>query len=370
MERAQQSVPSSLNAASSARGHERPAQEPTASVLQLVPAMEALAGYGGCAEPLLRRFRLPDPGSASPTQRVPQSALCDFWDACAEASGDPVFGLRIGIVCARKPPPAMPQVMLHLARHAATLGDVIAMTVHYERLCEEGRRGELLVDGERAIWRWHTTHGARFSRPFSEHVLGALSKPELWAARDPAEVELLEVHFPLGAPSDLSLYASHFGVPLRFGCGYQAIVFSRASLAARAPSGDASLAPLLMRVADEELGRVPSIACFAEQVRAELARPRTHEPPPSAVAMAKRLGVGERTLRRRLAEEHTSYYELVDEFRKSRAQALMSDRRRSLLEVAFMLGFSEQNSFSRAYRRWFGVAPNSQRRRAPEPRGS
>jgi AraC-like DNA-binding protein len=341
----------------------RCAQGPSAWVKLLTLPLRRLAKLGIDPRPLLEKHGLPHPMACDEATRIGQAALCDFWDACARVSGDPAFGLHVSLQYLEQVVPSMPTVLHHLTRHADTLGDAIAHAVRYERLCQEGRRGELVVDGERATWRLQATHGVRFSRVFSEHVLAYLARPAHWANRNPAQVELLEVHFPLSAPDDRREYDAHFRVPLRFDCGYQALVFSRKSLEARSMQGDPTLVPLLRRVAEEELARVPSFDLFSERVRARLAEDSMHGPV-SLTTMARKLGLGERTLRRRLSEENTSYYELVDEWRKGRAQQLVCNRSRNIMEAAALLGYAEQNSFARAYRRWFGTSPGEDRKRA------
>lgn len=68
-----------------------------------------------------------------------------------------------------------------------------------------------------------------------------------------------------------------------------------------------------------------------------------------------------RTLQRRLEEEGLSFRVLVDQTRAHRAESLLADDRYTLSEIAYQCGFSEQASFSRAFKRWFGVTPSQYR---------
>ncbi|MEL7028160.1 MAG: helix-turn-helix transcriptional regulator, partial [Pseudomonadota bacterium] len=79
--------------------------------------------------------------------------------------------------------------------------------------------------------------------------------------------------------------------------------------------------------------------------------------------IARELGVSSRTLRRKLEAENYSFQSLLDECRM-RAAALEFRSRRSvsLSEVAFKLGYSEHSTFSRAFGRWAGMAPQDYRR--------
>lgn len=77
--------------------------------------------------------------------------------------------------------------------------------------------------------------------------------------------------------------------------------------------------------------------------------------------VASALHLSSRTLQRRLAEEGTSYQELLQSIRRRLAEEYIADNRLAISEVAYLLGFSEQANFTRAFKRWFGVAPSSYR---------
>lgn len=73
--------------------------------------------------------------------------------------------------------------------------------------------------------------------------------------------------------------------------------------------------------------------------------------------VAKQLGYSSRTLRRRLAEEQTTFQLLVDRVRTSLAKHHVAERKLATVEIAFLLGFSEVSAFHRAFRRWTGMTP-------------
>lgn len=81
--------------------------------------------------------------------------------------------------------------------------------------------------------------------------------------------------------------------------------------------------------------------------------------PLSARDLAQDLGMSERTLQRRLHELGRTFGEVLDAYRHSEAKLLLSGRRESIGDVARRLGFAEQSSFNRAFRRWTGLAPRA-----------
>ena len=70
-----------------------------------------------------------------------------------------------------------------------------------------------------------------------------------------------------------------------------------------------------------------------------------------------------RTLQRRLGEEGTSFAALVDEARHALSRELLGGTDLPLVEVASNLGFAEFATFSRAFKRWTGLAPGAYRQR-------
>lgn len=76
-------------------------------------------------------------------------------------------------------------------------------------------------------------------------------------------------------------------------------------------------------------------------------------------AIAMRLAVGTRTLERQLRAEGTSFRELKQQFLRERAMTLLGTGDWSVAAVARSLGYSEPNSFSRAFTRWTGYPPST-----------
>lgn len=71
------------------------------------------------------------------------------------------------------------------------------------------------------------------------------------------------------------------------------------------------------------------------------------------------LGIGMRTLQRRLQCEGTTFQEVLDRFRLERAQGLLVEYDWSIAEVARIVGYSDVANFRRAFRRWTGCSPQT-----------
>ena len=84
---------------------------------------------------------------------------------------------------------------------------------------------------------------------------------------------------------------------------------------------------------------------------------RLPDGPPSQQQIAEALHVSNRTLQRKLKDEGTSFMDLLQDTRMQLARRYLRQPSRSVVETAYLLGFSEPSTFSRAFKRWTGVAP-------------
>lgn len=73
--------------------------------------------------------------------------------------------------------------------------------------------------------------------------------------------------------------------------------------------------------------------------------------------LARALGMSVRSLQRRLGEAGLSYRGLLERTRHELALRYLDDPTKSVTEITFLLGFSEQSAFSRAFKRWNGQSP-------------
>ena len=84
--------------------------------------------------------------------------------------------------------------------------------------------------------------------------------------------------------------------------------------------------------------------------------------------VARELGLGARTLQRRLSEEQTTWLEVFNGTRERLARHYLQSSEMSPAEVSFLLGFEDPNSLFRAFRRWTGTTPESWRAAADDVR--
>jgi AraC-like DNA-binding protein len=162
-----------------------------------------------------------------------------------------------------------------------------------------------------------------------------------------------------GRPENVDAYARFFGCPVRFGAEENVFVLSAKDADRPLPSSNKQLAAVFDRMLAEELARLDKSDVIARCRAAVLEDLPSGEA--SAEDTAKQLHMSPRTLQRKLAEAQTTYVQLVDDTRKDLALRYIEDPRRSITDITFSLGFSQPSAFTRAFRRWTGLAPSEYR---------
>lgn len=170
----------------------------------------------------------------------------------------------------------------------------------------------------------------------------------------------LEVWFEHPPPSSSSAHEAHFGCPVRFGAEHDAFLASPAALAGPNHLGDPGISGFMDAHLEKEVTQLKDDLPFVSVVRSHVQRALS-EGVPTVTATARQVGLSGRTLQRRLAEEGTSYQEVVDEARRELAVHLVGETSYALTEVAFLTGFSEQSALTRAFKRWVGSSPKAYR---------
>jgi AraC-like DNA-binding protein len=77
--------------------------------------------------------------------------------------------------------------------------------------------------------------------------------------------------------------------------------------------------------------------------------------------LAASLNVSRSSLQRRLRKEGTTYRAILQEVRCNLAERMLQDGSKTLNEISFLLGFADLSAFSRAFKRWTGMAPSKYR---------
>lgn len=157
-------------------------------------------------------------------------------------------------------------------------------------------------------------------------------------------------------------FSAWFRAPIEFGSPKNTLVFDAREMDVRLPAANAELAHQNDQVVLALLRQIDRNDIIT-QVRASLIA-LLPSGDCSKQSVAAQLNMSERTLQNRLVARGTTYSDILSETRRELAEQYMNQSLHSISEVAFLLGFAEISSFSRAFRAWTGESPSSYRERA------
>jgi AraC-like DNA-binding protein len=166
----------------------------------------------------------------------------------------------------------------------------------------------------------------------------------------------IEARLARPKPARTRPWAEFFGCPVQFEAVVSTLVYCEADTLKPFHGASGRLKEILADSAAQRIKRYPKRDDFVSQVRAALEH-RLEGAQPNAGAIARALGLSERTLRRKLNAYGTSLREVADDVHRQRALRLVRDSRLTVSEIAHCCGFSDGAAFARAFRRWTGGAP-------------
>jgi len=170
-------------------------------------------------------------------------------------------------------------------------------------------------------------------------------------------LESISLRRPL--PENPAPYEDFFCCPVCFGAAIDGFVLARHIADRSLSTSNHELATTFDAILTEQLAEVSS-SDLVHRCRAHLLQELTSGEP-SEEELAKALGMSRRTLQRKLGDLGLTYKGVLEKTRYDLALRYLDDPTKSVTDVTFLLGFSEQSAFSRAFKRWNGNAPTAYR---------
>jgi len=331
--------------------------KPGLTVRAIRPVIASLEALGHSVDSLLAEAGIPASILADLDGYLPAGSSRKLWERAVAIAKDDCLGIHVAMAA----PVSAFDVHAYAMLSSPTLSGALYRVCRYQRLINEGTELTLEDDGGDGVLRHGLLGGGAVSRQTAEFLavtwlrLGRMVTGTAWSP--------VQVFFAHDRPADTRPHEEIFGVRPNFGSGFTAMRIPAATLALTNPRADATLAALLDRYTSTLLDKRPTLTTVSGRVRSWLVESHGSGVPLARDA-ARALAMSERTLHRRLANEQTTFRELLDQFRHEKAVELLTTRRHGIAEVAFLLGYSEITAFYRAFKRWTGRSPAELRERA------
>jgi AraC-like DNA-binding protein len=320
----------------------------------ILPIAQALRSQGVDAMKVVEGVGIDPAGVINPDRRISIIQMQALLRACVEETGDEAFGL----VAAEQ---LQPQVLhgLGFAWLASdTVYDGLKRTVRFGKLISTMLDFALEEEGEFVHLKVGNTveidDFVYAGRDFGVGMITRMCRLTLGEFLAPVCIEL-----DRPTPLDPQRWEYMLSTRVKFECDTTRITWSRADIMEPLATGD----PLLARINDEQTESYLSSFLAQTTSREVVVKivEKLPDGPPNQQQIAEALNVSNRTLQRKLKEEGTSFMDLLQDTRLQLARKYLKHPGRSVVETAYLLGFSEPSTFSRAFKRWTGSAPNEYR---------
>jgi len=320
--------------------------------------IDACARLGLDTGQILQAARLDPVTLQDPDARVPIEQVEALWQKAYELSKDPHLALHAIEVL----PFGAYRVIDFLASSAPTVGAAFAKVSDYFPLINGVVRVPYTVSNH------HVTLGVEapsrpqtITRPYAEYALAAIFLRTRMATNQ--RFPLLGVEFSHPRPADIREHERIFECPITFGAETCQMTIARDVWDTPRTGSDPDLFSVLDTHARMLLEQLPDAADIVGRVREAIAD-ELRGGDPKLETVARRLAMSARTLQRRLRDQGVLFNDVLDAMRFRAAKSYLAQGDIAGTEVAYLLGFVEQSSFNRAFKRWSGQTPTEYRRRS------
>jgi AraC-like DNA-binding protein len=299
---------------------------------------------------VLERHEIDSRTFEEPDQHIECAAAVNLMESCSSLLHDPLFGMRL----AERQDPEVFGCAATLARAAPSLRLALQSLIDYVPVsagpdCEL----ELLTGREIAEFRWRTDTGLGDSEQVNYQGLLLIAKTLQMLAGPHFRPRYATLTFKI-ARSNLQPIQDRLGCKVSGNAEAHAIAFPVAILDQPVATSNKMLYGLLGGYLSQL--RAASRAGFVEQVESYVRRALATGNC-SVNGCAAKLGTSARTLQKRLTRMDVKFSNIVQSERIKLAKHALLHGDRTLDEIALQLGYSEQTSFGRAFKRSTGMTP-------------
>jgi AraC-like DNA-binding protein len=323
-------------------------------VAKIALVLDALAAEGVPKEDVLKYVGLSEASISLPATRVSLNQVVDFYRYAAEHSCDPHFGYHIGL-------------RFHVSAYGmygfAILSSInyrqtMQFAVKYHQLAMPLTAIEFTENNGYGIWLFNPVSHPRIDARLYKFIVEMKFGIFLSLHRDIMGPSFSAREFQVTYPPtpDASEYPTLFGAPVKFGQSANRLLFDSSWLDGLPRLGNEITYSTVVNLCDVQLEEFRLYKGLVGQVRQiimkNLMRPKKFQ------EVAQELNMSERTLRRKLREERSSYRELVDELNRDMAIRYLRDTDLTVENIADSLGFSDAANFRQAFQRWTNATPH------------
>lgn len=265
-----------------------------------------------------------------------------------DAAGDGAIGLKLG----RTVNLAVFGAFGYALMSSRTLEDAAKVFLKYQDLPGQLTRISMTQSGSERVMRFDPLYPfeGRILTYAMEEVLSTTYYGMVFLVNQAVGLKEVCVGYP--EPEHAGLYGEMFCCPVRFGAGENLMRMNAGIFDLPVRTANQNVYEYCTQFCEDMLEGLRKCDQFIDRIRnITLTSPGRFL---KAGEMAKELGMGTRTLTRRLQERNTSYRKIINEVRSDLAIKYLEDTNLTIDQISELVGFSETTAFRRAFRKWAG----------------
>jgi AraC-like DNA-binding protein len=320
--------------------------------------MDFAVSKGADRAHMIERSALAPGDLLDPDNRVPLERYKALVRAARESSGVAAIALHFGesaLFFERS-------ILGLIIRSADTLGEAFVQMNRYGPVVNDvefsGSEGRFVVVRKKgAIWLEDRRRNAADFPEITESTIARLvcEYERCFPERPPVA---RSVHVTHKEPDYRAEYDRILKAPITFDAEWNALAIDEAWLTARIPTANPYVFGIFSAHAEALLKELKESETVRGKVESLLI-PVLHKGDLGMERLARQMGVSRPTLYRQLKAEGVSFETLVDELRHKMALHYLSGGKATVNETAYLVGFADPASFSRAFKRWTGSRPSA-----------
>ena len=326
--------------------------EPTtlASISGLL-AISLREEYGIDPAPIFIQAGIPLAPPESPQLRYPLAKIRNLWELSREASGDETIGLKTG----RYAKPVQFYAFGYSWLASSTLlGAMQRLTRYYQLMSTASVEVSLTETAD--SYALSSVYPDETKAPPKEGIdCGMTALLALCDIIAEKEIRPLRVELTCPATVHPDAYREALRAPIQFDAKVGTIHFDKEVLRAPLPHGTPDVAKATDKIAEQYIETLDPNKVASQVKRLLIGLLPSGKADQELVS--SRLNRSTSTLQRQLASEGLSYRDVLESTRRSLAEHYLRDEQHSFAQIAFLLGFSDQSNFSRAFKRWTSMSP-------------
>jgi AraC-like DNA-binding protein len=318
-------------------------------------AIARLEGAGVPVAPLLKNVGLTPEATADSEERLSVQSQIKFLDEAAIALKDDCLGFTL----AREHDPREIGLLYYVMASSRTLGEALQRLARYSKVTNEAlvfgyREGNRLIIS--LSYSGVPRHSDRHQMDFC--MFAALRICRLLTGQRLVPQHFSIAHHRSGNTAEMVRFV---GTKVEFGADRDEFALNLDSRELPVIHADNHLNDLLLKYCEAALANRQG---DVSQLRTKVENTISSLLPHGRVLVgdvARHLGMSERTLGRKLADEDLNFTEIFQQLRRDLALRYLDDRKLHVSKVAWLLGFREVSAFTHAFKRWTGQTPRQMR---------